>query len=185
MKSAADNQGFSEDWPPKPDEWMAGGRGREAWPAIPLVRSRPIRGFPVSALRETISHDLVPADSVENSPIVQQPDISRDAHSRSERRVAAGERVPHPPRPAALRLRACRRHQAPLAPAPTRPPRDSQSELPRGRLGASRRRASIRRLRSQSAVRRSRARARLLPHRAFPGEWCGQLPTGAFRPPGQ
>jgi hypothetical protein len=45
----------------------------------------------------------------ENSPIVQQPDISRDAQSRSERRVAAGERVPHPRRPAAARRRACGR----------------------------------------------------------------------------
>ena len=103
MKSAADNQGFSEDWPPKPDEWpharMAGGRGREAWPrhAIPLVRPRPIRGFPVSALRETISHDLVPADSCREQPYRPTTWIApvkrRSRHSSPW--GAAGERFRH------------------------------------------------------------------------------------------
>src|ERR1019366_246565 len=79
------------------------------------MRSGPINLFfgnwPSGAQPKTISGD--------NSPIVQQPDTFRDAQSRSERRVAAGERVPHPPRLAAARRRACARRQALLTPAGT------------------------------------------------------------------
>jgi hypothetical protein len=92
---------------------------------VDRMRSGPINllfgNWPSGAQPKTISGD--------NSPIVQQPDISRDAQSRSERRVAAGERVPHPPRPAAARRRSCGRRQAPLAPADAHH-RDERLKLP-------------------------------------------------------
>jgi len=125
--------------------------------ATGLICSRPVRGQSdlTRQARPVAERVTLPCatPALGRNPPPRPPRRTARTPARARRVVDSGRvrhaswrsGIPSPPRPAAARRRACGRRQAPLAPAPTRPPRDSQSELPRGRLGASRRSASTRR----------------------------------------